>query len=333
MRQGYGRATLAVLVLTVLAGVGLAAPRAALGSAVARAASGALREWRVPTALAGPTGVVIGPDGAVWFTETGANAIGRLAGGAITEYPLPHGGTPTAITAGPDGALWFTESGASRVGRIATDGTITEYPVPVCAGCSDGAQSDIAVGSDGALWFTSVYGNAIGRISLRGRARWFALSSAEAAPVSIAAGPDGALWFGDAHGVGRITTSGTSSQIWSGLYALAVTEGPDKRIWFSTSTIDQVGRLDPVTRSVRFFPIHTNCYPSSLAPGAHAIWFGCYDLDKVNEISTSGTLTSFSIPNHFGGQYPDTISGVAVKPDGSVWFAEEAANRIGRLIP
>ncbi len=185
-----------------------------------------MREWRVPTALAGPTGLAIGPDHAVWFTEAGANAIGRLAGGVITEYPLPHGGTPTAITAGPDGALWFTESGASRLGRIAPDGSITEYPVPVCAGCSDGSQSDIAVGPDGALWFTSTYGNAIGRMNVRGQARWFRLSSARRHP--------------------------------------------------SRSRPDRTGLC---------------------------------------------------------GQYPDTISGVAVKPDGSVWFAEEAANRIGRLIP
>ena len=318
--------------LTTVSIVACAAIALAQASA-ARAASAAVREVRVPTADAHPTGTTIGPDGAVWFTETGTNAIGRLSGGVITEYPLPHGGTPAAITSGPDGALWFTESGASRLGRIATDGAITEYPVPACAGCSDGGQSDIAVGPDGALWFTSTYGNAIGRMRIGGRAHWFGLSSAEAAPVSITAGPDGALWFGDAHGVGRITTKGTSSQIWSGLYAPAVTEGPDKRIWFSTSTIDQIGRLDPVTRSVRFFPIRTNCYPPALAAGAHAIWFGCYYLDQVDKISTSGTLTSFPIPHHFGGQYPDTISGVTVKPNGSVWFAEEAANRIGRLIP
>jgi virginiamycin B lyase len=299
----------------------------------ARAAGGVLEEVRVPTALAHPTGMATGPDGAMWFTESATNKIGRLANGVFREYPLPRGGSPTAITAGPDGALWFTESGASRVGRIATDGAITEYPVPVCAGCSDGGQSDIAIGSDGHVWFTSTYGNAIGRMSLGGRARWFALPSAEAAPVSIAAGPDGALWFGDAHGVGRMTTGGTSAQIWSGPYSPAVTEGPDKRIWFSTSTIDQVGRLDPVTRSVRFFPIHTNCYPSDLAAGAHGVWFGCYYRDEVDEISTGGALTSFPVPSHFGGQYPDSISGVAVKPNGSVWFAEEAANRIGRLIP
>ena len=34
------------------------------------------------------------------------------------------------ITAGPDGALWFTESSGDKIGRITTQGTITEFTVP-----------------------------------------------------------------------------------------------------------------------------------------------------------------------------------------------------------
>jgi virginiamycin B lyase len=37
--------------------------------------------------------------------------------------PTP-GGQPTSITAGPDGALWFTESGSNKIGRITTAGVI-----------------------------------------------------------------------------------------------------------------------------------------------------------------------------------------------------------------
>ena len=39
--------------------------------------------------------------------------------------------TPTASSAGPDGALWFTESGYnSAIGRITTTGIVTEFPLP-----------------------------------------------------------------------------------------------------------------------------------------------------------------------------------------------------------
>ena len=34
---------------------------------------------------------------------------------------------PTGITAGPDGALWFTEAGANQIGRITTSGAVTEF--------------------------------------------------------------------------------------------------------------------------------------------------------------------------------------------------------------
>src|SRR5258708_2383504 len=37
---------------------------------------------------------------------------------------------PTGITVGPDGALWFTEEFKNKIGRITTDGVITEYPIP-----------------------------------------------------------------------------------------------------------------------------------------------------------------------------------------------------------
>src|SRR6059036_907923 len=50
-------------------------------------ASTRYREFIVPTARSSPTGITAGPDGALWFTEEGANAIGRITtAGTITEF-------------------------------------------------------------------------------------------------------------------------------------------------------------------------------------------------------------------------------------------------------
>ncbi len=79
-----------------------------------------LGEFPLPNQGSAPTGITLGRDGALWFAESGANAIGRLDPGsaqsgtsaAITRYPTPTvGSQPTGITVGPDGALWFTEHG------------------------------------------------------------------------------------------------------------------------------------------------------------------------------------------------------------------------------
>lgn len=59
---------------------------------------------------------------ALWFTESSANKIGRIAAtGAFAEYPIPTAnGFPFEITAGSDGALWFTEPSANQIGRVTT---------------------------------------------------------------------------------------------------------------------------------------------------------------------------------------------------------------------
>ncbi len=57
-----------------------------------------------------PQGITLGPDGALWFTETLNNKIGRITtAGVITEYTIPvASSSPQGITSGPDGSLWFT---------------------------------------------------------------------------------------------------------------------------------------------------------------------------------------------------------------------------------
>jgi virginiamycin B lyase len=84
----------------------------------------------------GPTAIVAGPDGAMWFIESGADKVGRItAAGAVTEFDLPERdrmhANPEDITVGPDGAIYVTETLRSRVARVdVATGVITELPPP-----------------------------------------------------------------------------------------------------------------------------------------------------------------------------------------------------------
>src|SRR6201981_2202297 len=125
----------------------------------------------LPTPASRPSAITTGPDGALWFTESGGK-IGRITTqGHITEFPIKGGGILHSITTGPDGALWFTEFTSNKIGRIPTTaaaanlqlaeptGLVTEFTVP-----SDGSgPHSITIGPDGALWFTEYYGSRIGR--------------------------------------------------------------------------------------------------------------------------------------------------------------------------
>ena len=66
------------------------------------------------------TDITAGPDGNLWFTDPGANAVGMITTeGAVQEFALPtETAYPFDIAAGSDGAMWFTEFSAGKIGRI-----------------------------------------------------------------------------------------------------------------------------------------------------------------------------------------------------------------------
>jgi len=109
-----------------------------------------------------PRRIALGPDGNLWVTMFGANAIDQITPtGLRTRFPLPVGSKPDDITVGPDGALWFTEFGASKIGRITTAGVVTdEFATPTPGAGPIG----ITTGPDGNLWFAESSAGKIGRL-------------------------------------------------------------------------------------------------------------------------------------------------------------------------
>jgi streptogramin lyase len=102
-----------------------------VGGKIGRATpSGAITEFTVSAATAVssyPQGITNGPDGNLWFTDSGSNGIGQITpAGLITEYPIPAGTTVGlyGITTGPDGNIWFTQStdnqSVNEIGKMVT---------------------------------------------------------------------------------------------------------------------------------------------------------------------------------------------------------------------
>ncbi|MFB2580315.1 hypothetical protein ACEXQD_03615 [Herbiconiux sp. P15] len=112
----------------------------------------------LPTPEAGPVGIAVGDDGAAWFCEILAGAIGRIdRAGRITEYPLPGSGSkPHAIVADPLGSdgvfgagCWFTLWGANQLGHVALDGSFSFVDL---ASSGHDEPHGLAVAADGAVW-------------------------------------------------------------------------------------------------------------------------------------------------------------------------------------
>jgi virginiamycin B lyase len=284
-----------------------------------------VKEFDLETSAAYPTGIDVGPDGKLWFAQSGAGAsslgdlttdgqysmhhIPRPAGAASanTGHPLDD------VVTGPDGAIWATPmtdglfGGARFVRRIdPATGDVTEFDL----GEDVGLGSKIAVGSDGNLWVTkqATFGQgALIRLTPQGDVTSFPLADpdfpdAVISPYGIAAGGDGAVWF---------TTPDTS---------------------FTGST-PAVGRLDPDTGETTLFPLAD---PSALGgymttDRAGRLWFTTprgNTIGRIDPDAPNPQVVEFKIPT------PDSQPiGITFADDGSLWFTEAAADNIGRYDP
>jgi len=211
-----------------------------------------------PVCSAGPTDMVLGPDGNMYVSLAQLNAIAQVTPlGAITVYPLdpnvfplvgPQDEGPRGIAIGPDGNIWFNHTTSSKIGRMTLAGTVlNSYQ----AG-TPGSGGRITTGPDGNMWFTETSDNKVGRLNIAsGHIDLFPTPTASSYPHTIVAAADGNLWFTekDANQLGRITTSGviteftTPSQITHPTYMYS---GPDGSLWFAEKFNSALCRVDPV---------------------------------------------------------------------------------------
>ena len=295
--------------------------------------------------ISGPTDIVTGPDGALWFTNANNDSIGRITtSGAVTNYTGPGLSSPGNIVVGPDGALWFTNFSNNSIGRITTTGVITNYTGP-----NIDRPDGITVGPDGALWFTNLNNCSIGRITTAGVVTNYTNPGMGYAtdiyscpgissPVDIAAGPDGALWFTNRFPVatiGRITTSGRITTYPSGGpvdYPSEITVGPDGALWYTNNAAglssSSIGRITTGGQITTYpgFPLIDAPWGITTGPDG-ALWFTNYLGNTIGRITTTGLVTAYSGP---GISDPN---GITTGPDGGLWFTNNGSNSIGRIQP
>jgi virginiamycin B lyase len=115
--------------------------------------SGKVTEYSLPGQSI-PQEIVAGPDGNLWITDGGLNAIVVMSasGKILATHQLPTSDSgPWGITVGPDKNIWFAEYAAGIIGRMTTSGALKEISVP--SGTMAGPLN-LTPGPDGNIWFT-----------------------------------------------------------------------------------------------------------------------------------------------------------------------------------
>lgn len=248
--------------------------------------------------------------------------------GTIVDFTLPTAdANAQSIVADSAGKMWFTEFNSGKIGFIgaATSDTPTEY-----SGVAASAHPlAIAPGSDGRLWFTESAGSAIGAIDASGTVTEYNIGMASS---HIVMGPDRRMWFTAGSSIGAMNVDGTFQ-----LYALpasteipsAITVGSDNNIWYlaSGAVIGKMTTSGETTLEQQFAVSSQQAATSDVCAGPDGnVWFVESNAGKIGKITTSGTVTLYTLP--VGSEHPTACTKAS---DGNIWYA--AGTVIGGVTP
>jgi len=263
----------------------------------------------------------------------------------VTTYPIPVADSnywssyDSRIVAGPKGDFWFTDSTNNAIGEVTPAGKVTEFALPV-HNVNDGSgtlspdnpdPTNIVVGSDGNLWFTESGVDRIGRITPAGVITEFTTPTADSNPTGLALGADGDVWFGESAtgGIAKITPTGKITEYSLLSYTIdygdSLAAGPDGNIWFLATDSSGNGAIGSITPSgkLNFLPLDDNA--SAITTFDGALWVA--DGSAIERVATSGTTTSFSLPDD---SY-NSVGALAVGTDGNLYFTINGNASFGKI--
>jgi len=247
-----------------------------------------------------PHGVIVGPDGAAWVTDSGLNAIVRVDQETFAVEMWPLAGESANLNTAvfdPEGVLWFTGQGGV-LGRldpaIQPPGTLLET---VTAPRGRGPYG-ITVTLNGEVWFASLAGNYLGRVvPSDGTAFTFEVIE----PPTPAQGTRrvwsdtaGVLWTSEweAGQVGRYDPANGEWLEWrlpgDGPQAYAVYVDENDDVWLSDFGANSLVRFDPDTEAFVSLPLpDADASVRQIHGRSGEVWGAESSVDKIVVVYTS----------------------------------------------
>jgi virginiamycin B lyase len=257
---------------------------------------------------------------------------------------------PFAITTDADGNVWFTDPGAQKIGKLAPGGGPAMFPAPNAGkGIVFRPEDDLSVQPD-SIWYTTTNGKLAQMTmtgQYPGRGPWTMDAGADlrgityrvgpnnqefAAPVWIAASGPGAtfrLWLSAVgetpdlyhYGWGINTPPVTPT-------ARDVVVGPGNRLFITTDAgVELKDPSDP------------NDYPPAAIPGSPPYAYAIAAApDDTLWVTHAGGVTRMdahgvTLPGGVALSTGTDPHGIAMGPDEAAWFTESGTNKVGRVAP
>jgi virginiamycin B lyase len=210
---------------------------------------------------AAPHGVIIGPDGAPWFTDGGQNAIVRIdpISKAITVWPLPLESMPFVKLGGAafdrKGRIWFTGHNGLYGCLDPSTGDMSSWDAPRGYG-----PYGITATPTGDIWYVSTTNTYLANIDIdTGRATLYEPPIKHQGARRVWSDSRGRLWIGEADS-GRVSVYDPAAKSWeqwklpgSNPHTRAIWVDPDDKVWLSEWSTNAIVRFDPATAAFERF--------------------------------------------------------------------------------
>jgi virginiamycin B lyase len=192
----------------------------------------------------------------------------------------------------------------------------------------------IAAGPSGELWFTVESAPFIARLHA-GRVQRLPKGAESVEPLGLAVDANGDAWFTEAarRRIVRISPAGgvASFDLATPVARLArLAVAPGGAVWFAEPTLVSVTRLHQgvMTRHVLAAgdgAADATPFGVAAAPDG-TVWTTLPSANRIVRVTPDGQAAAFDVPTPASG-----LGDVAVAADGTVYFLEMAANKVGRL--
>lgn len=303
-----------------------------------------LTRWDLPTPNALPNGIVVAPDGLVYFTEFGLGRVAQLDRTTNEIRERNVGAGPLALVMDHEGSLVFTLGLDNTLELLVFVGGGASWSIP----SPDCWPGDLAAAATGPgtinLWLTERNTSKVARFSPAQIAVTLpyiitpptpvAPIETEITPVVTAVTPDaypGNPMLPPPIALLIPATNGPFTE-WQALIADAYMErlavGPDGRVWFTQGPVP-ICVLDPETNTALVYGIPPGTSALGItADGGGRVWFTDMGRDSIGVLDpATADVQLWRIP---GGVQPFDL---AVDDSGNIWFTDREGDTVGRLDP